>query len=165
MGRESKYRVFKISINLPFFHIYSDSKVYEIKNVWDLIIPVFSYSTVTILLGFFGLKVFKSLEALHTNFSGGDDYSKEIMEDEFDDTTNFVWNNLTRETSEKLNRRAIETLLKLQEVYMDSNDDTFTENNIYSLKGELNRKGYRNIQDHDIVDFFDTLRILTERTE
>ena len=156
-----RYRAFKVSINLPFFHIYQESKVYKIKSPYNFIMPVFSYSLVCILFGFFGLKIFKTLEALHINFSGGVDYSKQIIEYEFDYSTNIVWNNLTRVTSQKLDRHAIHFLMELQEVYMESNNDVFSANNIYTLKNEMNRKGYKNINEEDILDFFEALKILS----
>lgn len=156
-----QYRVFKASINFPFFHYYSSSKVYEIKSRADLIWPVFSYSLMTILLGFFGLKMWKSIEALEINFSGGEDHSILIIENHFDETTNLVWNNLSRETSSKLDRNAIEFLFDQQERYMETANDAFSIYNSIHLINELKRKGYQNITEADISDFFDSLQIVS----
>jgi hypothetical protein len=163
MQKEPKYRVFKVSISLPFFHYSANSKVYRIDHKWQYLFPVLSHSLMTVLFGFWGGKLFESFKALHINFTGGEDFTQLITEQDYDETTNWVWNNLTRETSEKINRRGVQLLLTCQEAYMENNQDVFSESNAYHLKNELHRKGYFAIRDKDIVDFFEALKEFSQR--
>ncbi|HOX82915.1 MAG TPA: hypothetical protein PLJ60_11915 [Chryseolinea sp.] len=160
MKNNSKYRVFKTSINVLIFHHYGNSKVYQINKRSDLFWPVFCYSSLTFLFGFFGRRIDKSMEALEINFSGGEDHSKLIVENQYDETTNLVWSNLKRITSERIDRQAVKLLLDQQEHYMETKSDAFSVYNVFYLKNELSRNRYVDIQDDDILDFFDSLQIL-----
>jgi hypothetical protein len=91
MQKEPRYRVFKVSISLLFFHFYANSKVYRVERKWQCLFPALSYSLITILLGFWGWKPFKSLQALHINLTGGEDVSQLITEQHYDEMTNWVW--------------------------------------------------------------------------
>jgi hypothetical protein len=157
---KTKYRVFKVSINIVFFYQSFNSKIYEKKGRFSLVYPIFLYSLTTIALGFWGKHALSSLEALHTNFTGGEDFTHEINELHHDPLTNQVWNNLSRATSEKINRNTVEVLLDLQEKYMDNNKDLYSDNNVFFLLNELKRKGYRDITKIDMLDFFDSLNIV-----
>jgi hypothetical protein len=96
--------------------------------------------------------------------TGGEDVSQLITEQHYDEMTNWVWNNLTREASDKINRRGVQLLLECQEAYMENNQNVFSENNMYHLKNELQRKGYLAIRDKDIHDFFEALKKFSERS-
>lgn len=156
------HRVFQVSVNIPFTHHIMISKVYKVRNYGDLIIPVLLYTIANLLVGFWGKRVFETFKAMGVNFSGGEDYSKHIKELDYDATTNFIWNNLTRVTSEKIDRDVVVVLIELQEKYMEANDDVFSETNMYSLKSLMSHKGYGYLNDSHISDFFDAMRILGE---
>ena len=163
MQKEPSYRVFKVSITLFFFHIYANSKVYRIERKWQYLFPVLSYSLITVLLGFWGIKLLKSLHALHINLTGGEDVSQLMIAQHYDEMTNWVWSNLTREASGKIDRKGVQLLLECQEAYMENNRDVFSESNMYHLKNELQRKGYLAIRDKDIYDFLEALKKFSER--
>lgn len=163
MQKEPSYRVFKVSISFAFFHFYATSKVYRMERKWQYIFPALSHSLLTVLLGFWGTKLFKSLRVLHTNLTGGEDVSQLMIEHQYDETTNWVWNNLTREASQRIDRSGVQLLLASQEAYMENNQDVFSESNVYHLKNELQRKGYLAIRDKDIADFLEALKKFSER--
>jgi hypothetical protein len=156
-----RYKSFKVSVNVPFYHFYSSTKVYEIRSGTDLLWPVFLYSATTLVLGFFGSNLSDSFKAMQINLSGGEDHTSALISREYDETTNFIWNNLPGETSGKLDREGIAILLQHQEKYMDTGNELFSDTNLYYLKNELERKGYRNIKNKEVEDFFDALRVLS----
>lgn len=160
MKNKIYYRVFKVSISFLFFQHYGNSKVYKIKSRIDLILPVIKYSFITIFLGFGGRNFFKSAEALHINFTGGEDLTNLITESQYDDVTNAIWNNLSRGTASRIDRRIVSVMMDLQEKYLDDNGEAFSDSNLYHLSNELKRKGIRYVTKEDILDFFDSIKIV-----
>jgi hypothetical protein len=77
------------------------------------------------------------------------------------ETGNSEGENLSRETSTKLDRNAIEFLFEQQERYMETTNDAFSIYNSIHLINELKRKGYYNITEADISDFFDSVQIVS----
>ena len=88
MNQNVRLRSYIMSINILFFSFYSNSKIYEIKDGESTILPGIKYSLMTLLFGWWGFgfprKMYydlrNSLNALHINFSGGTDYTKEQTE-------------------------------------------------------------------------------------
>ena len=156
-GANLKYRVFKLSINVLIFHYYENSKPYKITGWWNIVTPAISYSLLTLLLGFLGVRIMKSIEAIHINLTGGEDYSSSIEEFDYDDYTNLIWNNLARSTSQRIDRRGVELLIAAQEDYMTKNDGLFSDGNTVCLKNALMREGYRGVSDEDIRVFFEAI--------
>lgn len=164
MKPEPKYRVFKLSISIPFSRSCLDSKVYEIDNNIDFIYPALLYTIGTLLFGFWNIfGIPDSLKAIYTNLTGGEDYTEIINSDNYDDFTNRIWNNLDRETSTRIDRECIELLLDVQEDFLNQNTDHFSDYNVRYLKDGLSRKGYREIKDSDILDFFEAIQIVLNR--
>lgn len=165
MKPEPQYRVFKLSINIPFCrYCCMDSKVYKIDNSIQFLYPVFLFTMGTLLFGFWNIfGVFYSFKALHTNLTGGEDYTDIINADNYDDFTNSVWNNLSQETSSRIDRGGIELLLNIQDEFLGQSTDVHSDYNVRYLKDVLLRKGYRGILDGDILDFFDAIQIVLKR--
>lgn len=159
-------RFYKISINLGPIYIYNNSKVYEIKVGNSTIIPGLPYSILSILFGWWGFNLFKplrgiknTLEALHVNFSGGEDITKLVVENEFDDKTNFIFNNLQRKTTEKINREDIEIIIEIQEEFLISNDDKYSDANSNFIIQNLSKLDIKLISREEIQDIFNAMRI------
>lgn len=94
-------RYYKLSVNLGPYRLYSNSKVYEIYEGKSKVLPGIPYSILTILLGWWGFNLTKpfrgwrnSLEALHINFTGGEDITKLVSESDYDSRINFIYNNI-----------------------------------------------------------------------
>lgn len=166
MKSKTKYRVFKLSIGIPFAQSCMDSRVYKIENRLQLIYPVSLYSFGTLLLGFWNFYgALESLKALHTNLTGGEDYTEIIDASNHDDFTNKVWNNLTKESSSKIDRAGVDILMDIQDEFMSQNTDAFSEYNVRYLRDGLSRKGYRGIADDNILDFLDAIQIVMNQSK
>jgi len=173
---ENKVRCiyYKMSINIAWISIDRNSRIYEIPEGGNLIIPGLKYTLVTLLLGWWGFSGFrlkgtlgfgpqgsirKALEAIHINFSGGEDISKMISEEAFDDKTNFVWNNLLRITTEVIRKEEVEIVLEIQDAYNKLNTNTYSEENIDFIQGNLSKINIHNIRNKEIEDVFDALKL------
>jgi hypothetical protein len=124
MTEYNKYRVYKISIHILFFHYVADSKIYTIKPGKNAVLPGLKYSLLTLFLGWWNFSIFHmlnvynlSLTALHTNFSGGEDYTKVGYESGYDEKTKWIYNNLSREVSAKVNIEIIDIIIELLDNY------------------------------------------------
>ncbi|MCD4795449.1 MAG: hypothetical protein K8R54_19620 [Bacteroidales bacterium] len=154
-----KYRAFKIHVNILFFRINNDSKIFAIKSTIILILLSIGYSLISALFGWWGgslahpfRNVKNTLEAIHINLSGGVDYSDKMNNLEYDDKTNYVWNNLLRETLDKINKENVEIILKIQEEYEQLNKEIFTEDNIDYLISEFNKVEIQKIRKEEMKD-------------
>jgi hypothetical protein len=123
------------------------------------------YSFVTILLGWWGFRLrnplesFRnSLEALHVNFSGGEDISNIVSDFDYDDKTNYVWKNILRKTSDKLSKDEVEIIIEIHEEYIDLHEELYTEENIAYIILNLSKVDIHGIDREDIRDIFDALK-------
>ena len=133
--KKIRYKVFKISYNILWYQQTYSSKVYAINYQWESVFLSFYYSFLTILVGFWGKRFLESVEAIHVNFSGGEDYSKTIDEGKYEDIVNEIYDNLSRSTSNRLNKQHIEDLLDIQNEFMERYSmDTFEAKNVEFLK-------------------------------
>lgn len=147
MTNNTKYRTYKISINIFFFSIYNNSKVYEISNGRSAILPGIKYSVLTILFGWWGFgfpwnkfkEIKNSITALHINFDGGEDYTKKISEMDYDEKTVWVFNNLRREVFEKVNIQIIDVMIELQTEFVKLESNVFLEKNIMFMNENLKK--------------------------
>ena len=135
-----KHRYYKYSINLGPFKICNNSKIYDIQEGRSTILPGLAYSLTTILLGWWSINLLNpfesfrnSFESLHTNFTGGEDVTKLISDEDFEDVTNYIWNNLLKVTKDKTNKNEIEKVLELQMEFLDRNDHSIDNAKFISL--------------------------------
>lgn len=70
-----KYRTYKVAINIMYYRYEQNSKIYEIKEGKNAILPGLKYSLLTLFFGFWGgIKGFvTATNALSINFRGGED--------------------------------------------------------------------------------------------
>ncbi len=158
------HRYYRISIHIGPIRIASNSRIYEIKDGNSTIIPGLPYSLLTLLFGWWGFRWFRAIqessETIGVNFSGGVDISKVISEGNYDEDTNYIWNNLCRATKETINKDDLETVLSLQYEFSEKGSgETYSEINIeFLLKGlEILQ-----VQNFDIViieDLFEALQM------
>ncbi|MFT5724390.1 MAG: hypothetical protein ACI9JN_001509, partial [Bacteroidia bacterium] len=114
------YRYFKVSFNLPYVDLTKDTGVFTIRNNVTLVLLSAWYVLVCLLFGWWGgsiLKPFRNIKRtlhdLNVNLNGGIDFTKEMNDDAYDDETNFVWNNLTRESRSRIEKSTLEFILVL----------------------------------------------------
>lgn len=160
-----KYRSFKVSINFFYIRIYSDTKVYAIKNKATHFFLAFWYSLISILLGWWGgilSKPFSSirntLKAIHINLNGGLDHTKIIQEEEYEEIVNYVWNNLLRETLSKIKKNDLELIIDIQREFEKINIQKYEKENNEFILTNLPKVGINKVNTNDIEDFFDALK-------
>ncbi len=163
-----KHRSFKISINILIFSYYSDSKVYEIKNNFTLVRLSVWHTLIALFLGWWGTGIFllrpndsltNTAKAIHINLSGGEDYKQEMESTNYDDKTNYIWNNLLRETSVEISRNIIELLIEIQDGYEKSNCVLYTEDNISYINATLSKIEADAIPLDSLNDVFDAMKL------
>lgn len=166
------HRYFKISISLLPIHIYGNTRAYLIKNKLTLIALSTWYTLVTLLLGWWGVSlrhplrnISHTLEALHINVSGGSEFSDEIEELEFSDKTNYIWNNLLRETCEKISREEVDLVLEIQETFEESNSELYSEENLDYIIANLGAIDIHRISRNSINDVFDGIQLYKKHIE
>ena len=156
-----RYKIFRVSIGFLFFRFYSNTKVYTIKNNFVLVVLSIWYTLISMVFGWWG--GFKSirytLEAIHVNLSGGIDYTAEMNETEYDDKTNYIWNNLLRETIARVKKDEVEVIIEIQEEFEQLGKEIFTEENIDYIYSNLSRIKIYNVTRDDIKDVFDANKL------
>ena len=166
-----RHRYYIYSINIGPLCIHNNSKIYDIKEGRSTILPGLIYSIITILLGWWSINLLnpffhvrKSLEALHVNFTGGEDITKLVSEDDFDDMTNFVWNNLLKTTSEVTNRKELEKVFELHEEFLDRKDQSLnTISCTEYIRLGLSKFKLHHLTNEQIVDIIDTVEMYINR--
>lgn len=160
-----KHRFFKVSISFFHISIYSDTQVFTIKNNATLVLLSIWYSLVSLLLGWWGFNIRKpfsnitnTVKAISINLSGGIDYSKEADENKWADKTNYVWNNLLRETVAQISKERLEIIIEIQEEYEDSKTNKYSEENIDFISRNLGRVDIHSVTRNEIKDVFDAFK-------
>lgn len=155
-----KYRTYKVAINIMYYRYEQNSKIYEIKEGKNTILPGLKYSLLTLFFGFWGgIKGFvTATNALSINFRGGEDLTKSITNDNYEDRTLWIYNNLLRSTSEKLTIDKLDSILDLQYEYEGNASQMYDDFNKDFIINYLNKIGVHNINKSDIQDIFDTIK-------
>jgi hypothetical protein len=161
-----KYRTYKTSINVLFFSIYSNSKVYTISNGRSTILPGIKYSILTILFGWWGFgwpwekfrEIKNSLAALHINFEGGEDYTKIFSEMDYEEKTVWVFNNLRREIYEKTDIQIIDIMIDLQTEFIKSEPKMLLEKNIMFMNENLKEINIVNLRNSDLEEIINKIK-------
>ncbi|HEV7230928.1 MAG TPA: hypothetical protein VGO45_06355 [Bacteroidia bacterium] len=166
---KSQHRVFRYSINILSYHYNGYSRPFEIKNWWGYILPSLWFSLVTITLGFWGwgpLALFRKLshirhatEALHVNFTGGEDVTKIVEDFAYSDKTNYVWNNLTNATKLVCSQEAVQIVTEIQEEYTVSGKQSFSDENIDFINHSLGKLNYVRIGRMEMDDIFEAMKL------
>ncbi|MFI0427952.1 hypothetical protein [Mariniflexile sp. HMF6888] len=119
------------------------------------------YTSISLLFGWWGgFKSIKyTLEAIHVNLSGGIDFTEEMNETEYDDKTNYIWNNLLRKTIERVKKDEVEIIIDIQEEFEQLGKEIYTEVNVDYIYSHLIKINIYNVTRDDIKDFFDANQI------
>ncbi len=167
--QEVLQRFYKVSINLGPYRVYSNSKVYEIHSGKNLILPGVPYSILTILFGWWGFSITKpfrglrnSLEALHINFSGGEDITKLVTENDYDERTNTIYNNILAKTKETVTRNDIEIITEIQDEFVETKGKTYSEENLNYIILNLSKLDIHRITREHLRDIFDAVKFYYE---
>ena len=154
-----------MSINIGPFCYYQNSKVYEIPHGQSTILPGLLYSFVTIVFGWWGFRLRRpletyrnSLEALHINFSGGEDISALVTELDHNEKTKYVWKNILRKTSEKLRIDEIGMIIEIHEEFTYLSKELYDDENIDYIILNLSKVDIDRVGKEDILDIFDALK-------
>ena len=170
MHEDINYRTYKISINFFFYSFYGDSKVFEIKKGESTILPGLKYSILTILFGWWSThfnwykNISNSFKALHINFNGGNNHNKFLQEINYEDRIVHIYNNLTKETKAKILIEDLQIIDDIQNEFLKTNEERFTQNNIQYLNYQLSNINLNIMSDNEIEDVFDAYRI-NERSQ
>jgi hypothetical protein len=159
-----RHRYYKISIHLGPIRYVNNSKVYDIEDGKSTILPGLIYSIPTLFLGWWGFRFFRAIkestEALGINFSGGEDVTKSISETEYDDDTNYVWNNLLRVSTQKISKDDLEVILSLQFEFLEKQTEgVFEEPNFKYLLFATNKLNMSTVDRELVFDIFETLQM------
>lgn len=173
MSENIRFRTYKTSINIIFFTYYNNSKVYEIPQGKSTILPGLKYSLLTLMFGFLGIglpwtiiqNIKHSLNALHVNFTGGEDYTKVFSEMDYDEITIWVFNNLERALFEKTNLEIIDIIIDLQSEYIQSNPKSTLEKNIQFIAENLKKVNIINLRNSDLEVIIDKIKQFENRNE
>lgn len=160
-----KYRTYKTSINILFFSVYCNSKVYAISNGRSTILPGIKYSVLTILFGWWGFgwpwekfkEIKNSIIALHINFDGGEDYTKVFSEMDYDEKTVWVFNNLRREIFQKVDIQIIDVMIDLQTEFIKTEPEGLLEKNIMFMNGNLKKLNIINLRNSDLEEIINKI--------
>jgi hypothetical protein len=106
-----------------------------------------------------------SLDALHTNFSGGEDYTKVFSEMDYDEITIWVFNNLERELFEKTNIEIIDIIIDLQSEFKELNPKSTLEKNIQFIAENLKKVSIINLRNSDLEVIIDKIKQFENRSE
>jgi len=157
-----KQRYYKTVINLGYWKYDTGSRIYEIEDGRSTILPGLKYSLIILLLGWWGgiRGIGRALRALGVNFTGGVDMTLLMLEDEYNDRTNIIWNNLSRKTTEKMNRDHLQLILGMQIMYgVDPDHLFYTKENIDYLTRNLNDVDVNQLRKEEITDVFNAIII------
>jgi hypothetical protein len=105
-----------------------------------------------------------SLEALHINFSGGEDISNLLNDFDYDEKTNYVWKNILRKTIEKLSKDEVEIIIEIQEEFENENKVSNVDGNLTFICKNLEKVGLRHICKDEILDVLDAVKNYEKKT-
>jgi hypothetical protein len=166
MKNEHRSRYYKTAINIGPLNYYQNSRVFDIPDGRSTILPGLKYSLVTLILGWWSFSIRNpfgaiknSVEALHINFSGGEDISKLISEDEYDEKTNYIWNNLLRTTIERLTKSELEMIIEIHDEYLSQGNIPYSDANMNFIAVNIDKLDIKNVSKTEIRDIFDALRM------
>ena len=167
-----RHRSFKICINILFFEVYTNSRVHPIKNNFVMVYLSIWYTIIALFLGWWGtgfLRPFRSfsntVKAIHINLTGGEDLTQEMNDTEYDDKTNYVWNNLLRETTETINKNVIEIIIEIQENFEITHSEFYNSENINYINSNLNKIEHNSLTSNELNDIFDALKLYSNTLE
>ena len=160
-----KYRFFKVSVNIFFFRMYSDTNVFTIKNNATIVLLGIWYSLISLLFGWWGGSISKpfssirnTMEAIHINLTGGIDLSQEMEEAEYDDITNYIWKNLLRKTTAIINKKELEIIIDIQSEFDQLNKEKYSKENIDYITFNLKKIDINSLKFEEIEDVFDAMK-------
>jgi len=163
--QQIRYRFFKVSVNFLFFSIYNDTQVFTIKNNATVVLLGIWYSLISLLFGWWGGSISKpfrsirnTMEAIHINWAGGIDFTKEMDETEYDDKTNYIWNNLLRKTTARINKKEVEITIDIQTEFEQLNKEKYTKENIDFITFNLNKIDIHSLTVEEVEDIFDAMK-------
>jgi len=102
---------------------------------------------------------------MHINLTGGEDFTQEMNDTEFDDKTNYVWNNLLRKTTETINKNVVEIIIDIQENFETSNSEYYTSENINYINSNLNKIKLNSLSSNELNDIFDAMKLYSNTME
>lgn len=160
-----RYRFFKVSVNFFYFRMYSDTQVFTIKSNATVILLGVWYSLISVLFGWWGGSISKpfrsirnTMEAIHINLTGGIDFTREMEETEYDDKTNYIWNNLLRKTKVGIDKKELEIIIDIQIEFEQLNKEKYTKQNIDFIAFNLNKIDIQSLALDEIEDIFDAMK-------
>lgn len=162
-----KYRVYQISFTILLFTYSSETGVFKIRNKLVHFLLSFWYTLITFILGFIGIlfpfpypfyRIGKTIDALSINIGGGLEIDKEMNELNYDEKTNYIWNNLLRTTTDKITKDELEIILEIQDSFEDFTSK-YSGENVYYIIINLGKIDIHRIRQKEIMDIFDAIKL------
>ncbi len=126
----TQYMSYNICVNFFVYSYYGETKIYKINSNFKDNSLATLFSVVSLLLGIWKIPFLswtgnsKTVwNAINSNFSGGNSYTSHLQERKYDERTNYVFNNLERQTKEKIDRTRLNELLNLFDAVEESSKD------------------------------------------
>ncbi len=121
------------------------------------------YSLTSLILGWWGnpfITIPNTFKAITTNIEGGLDITQSVENDTYDDLTNYVWDNLYRETTQKITKDQLEIILEIHSTYASENSLLFDDKHIQFIASETRSIEMNHITKHVIDDIFSALQLI-----
>ncbi|MFT5822011.1 MAG: hypothetical protein ACI8ZM_003267 [Crocinitomix sp.] len=160
----SKQISYQVCVNLIAYHYYGETKIFDIKNKYVEYILGAWYSLGSLLFGIWKFPFINSFgnagsvfEAIKINFTGGNDYTKFLIQKGYSDKINFIWDNLSHVNRNSLDRDAIEKLLEIQDLYRINHFVLFDDKNVQHLRSRFNRTGQVSLDKFALENFLSAM--------
>ncbi|MES2575279.1 MAG: hypothetical protein V4572_10075 [Bacteroidota bacterium] len=154
-----RYRVYKISMHFFIFSYVNNSKIYTIEKGKSSIIPGIKYSLLTFFFGWWNFSYFywhkaikTSMTALHVNFSGGEDCTKDFNRLNYNPKTKWIYDNLPRQIADKLTIDDVDIIIEIHE----SNNYNTVEENVAWLNNDLKKINLNQLRNDDLINIIQT---------
>lgn len=160
-------RFYKISINFGLFFYYYNSKTFHLRKGTLPYFLGFLYSLLNLFTGFWGffgiLRKFQglrnTLNAIHINLTGGEDFTKLETESNYDQFTVYIYNNLDRASSNEISLSDVNIILEIQEFFAETNTDLYTIANINFILDNLSKVNINQVNKKHIESVFNAIDI------
>lgn len=155
---------YRVVINIGPFNYRSFSKVYDIEEGKSRVVPGLRYSLVNVLFGWWATPsifnfrllggISDNVKALQLNFAGGEDCTKVLDNIDFDERTNYIYDNISMDHLDKLDKPTLDMILEMQDTYRAGGMEMYTEENLEFLTCCLVEEGVNKVKKEALLNIF-----------
>ena len=81
-----------------------------------------------------------------------------MNESNYDEKTNYIWNNLLQKTKDKISKEEAEALIALQSEFEKSDKEVYSAENINFLIINSSGIGMHKVKHDEVADFFEAMQ-------